>query len=289
MSNAKKKIIEPVINEAYYLKLIADIKAPILVDFQLAVEETPDKDYCLSEGRKILPLRKSKIEIDPSFPVWHAKNHMTSLKNISPFQAIHQICIAEQRNIKEVVHKLAEYEAMIELHSDFFELYKKAKQNAANGALAKEVPSDKTKPISNSYVPPTIVVSNVDIAEIPKPSFKKDKIQDIVAAFTPFIAETETLAVILENWSIAEAKLLFNGDGNRLADAFLRLYNAKFIVGCKKIELQKWVEDNFNYVQDGKKINKFTQAYLKTCISRNSFTVADPILDVIDGKVVGKY
>lgn len=74
-------------------------------------------------------------------------------------------------------------------------------------------------------------------------------------------------------------KLLFNSNGNQLADAFKQLIEGNLIVSCNKAELESWIIEHFRYVSNGHS-KSFTAGYLNGIISSDAKICKSPILTV---------
>lgn len=74
-------------------------------------------------------------------------------------------------------------------------------------------------------------------------------------------------------------KLLFNSNGNQLADAFKQLIEGNLIVSCNKAELESWIIEHFRYVSNGH-AKSFTAGYLNGIISSDAKICKSPILTV---------
>ena len=89
----------------------------------------------------------------------------------------------------------------------------------------------------------------------------------------------EALYTLLINNNPPKKKLLFNSNGNQLADAFKQLIEANLIVSCNKAELESWIIDHFQYVSNS--LSKpFTAGYLNGIISSDVKICKSPILAV---------
>jgi hypothetical protein len=78
--------------------------------------------------------------------------------------------------------------------------------------------------------------------------------------------EQQSLFSLLTNNVSPKAKLLFNSNGNQLADAFKQLIEANLIVSCNKAELESWITVHFQYVSNAQ-AKSFTAGYLNGIIS----------------------
>lgn len=96
----------------------------------------------------------------------------------------------------------------------------------------------------------------------------------------------ENLYKLLSTGTNLTNKITFLESGNKLADAFKQLCNAKIIV-CKKIDLEGWIKSNFKYVFL-KKERFYTSRYLNDIISSNDDQCKRPILKVQRNSTNGK-
>jgi len=85
---------------------------------------------------------------------------------------------------------------------------------------------------------------------------------------------------LLKNNILPKNKLLFNSNGNQLADAFKQLIEANLIVSCSKAELESWIIDNFEYVSNSL-IKPFTVGYLNSIISSDVKVCKSPIFKIL--------
>ncbi|HEV7379286.1 MAG TPA: hypothetical protein VGN64_05800 [Dyadobacter sp.] len=93
------------------------------------------------------------------------------------------------------------------------------------------------------------------------------------------IEQQPELHLLLKDGNLPKNSLLFNGNGNQLADAFKQLIEANRIVSCSKAELEAWIIDNFQYVS-GSRIKPFTSGYLNSIISSDVKICKSPILKI---------
>ncbi|NIJ56151.1 hypothetical protein [Dyadobacter arcticus] len=98
--------------------------------------------------------------------------------------------------------------------------------------------------------------------------------------------EQQPLFSLLTNNISPNQKLLFNSNGNQLADAFKQLIEANLIVSCNKAELESWIIEHFQYVSNGQ-AKPFTTGYLNGIISSDTKICKSPILDVIRNSASG--
>lgn len=99
--------------------------------------------------------------------------------------------------------------------------------------------------------------------------------------FKEYFAEKEQqqLLSLLTNNIAPKTKLLFNSNGNQLADAFKQLIEANLIVSCNKAELESWIISHFQYVSNSE-AKSFTAGYLNGIISSDVKICKSPILAV---------
>ncbi|WP_138480092.1 hypothetical protein [Dyadobacter bucti] len=91
--------------------------------------------------------------------------------------------------------------------------------------------------------------------------------------------EQQPLFTLLTNNISPRQKLLFNSNGNQLADAFKQLIEANLIVSCNKAELETWIIAHFQYVSNAQ-YKPFTTGYLNGIISSDAKQCQSPILEV---------
>lgn len=115
-----------------------------------------------------------------------------------------------------------------------------------------------------------------------KPVFNTEKVAEIFDILKVFFnpEHQKKLESILSTGDNLSEPLLFLENGNRLADAFKQLYNADFITGCQKKELEKWIAQNFNY-RYRNEVKAFKIRYLNDIISTNNDNCKKPILNVV--------
>ncbi|MCF2490744.1 hypothetical protein [Dyadobacter sp. CY347] len=106
--------------------------------------------------------------------------------------------------------------------------------------------------------------------------------------FKEYFEENEQqplFSLLTDNFSPKD-KLLFNSNGNQLADAFKQLIEANLIVSCNKAELESWIIAHFQYVSNGQ-AKPFTTGYLNGIISSDTKICKSPILDVTRNSASG--
>jgi len=142
--------------------------------------------------------------------------------------------------------------------------------------IAKQVSAQHTEDAMTEQ-PPKIPY-NPDAGR-PKfnPQFTGDFLKLIKTYFSEEHFSQLTALIKLDEQPIT--KLIFNGRGNQLADAFKQLYEANLIVGCNKAELEKWVLKHFLYsIRD--KLREYTEGWLSAVISSDTKVCRSPILEV---------
>jgi len=98
--------------------------------------------------------------------------------------------------------------------------------------------------------------------------------------------DQQPLLSLLTDSIVPRQKLLFNSNGNQLADAFKQLIEANLIVSCSKAELESWIIRHFQYVSNAQ-AKPFTTGYLNGIISSDTKICKSPILDVINSSPGG--
>jgi hypothetical protein len=101
-------------------------------------------------------------------------------------------------------------------------------------------------------------------------------------------SDQEELSTLLSSGEDALKPLVFNGNGNILADVFKQLIKTYNITGCNQIELEGWISRNFSYTWRGS-IKPFTKKYLNGIISTNKDLCRRPIVDIKLNRDTGKY
>lgn len=89
----------------------------------------------------------------------------------------------------------------------------------------------------------------------------------------------DALFSLLKNNISPKKKLLFNSNGNQLADAFKQLIETGLIVSCNKAELESWIISHFQYISNSQ-AKSFTAGYLNSIISSDVKICKSPILAV---------
>jgi hypothetical protein len=113
------------------------------------------------------------------------------------------------------------------------------------------------------------------------PVFIEGTAEQFFRIFKEYFEEVEQqplLSLLTANLS-PKKKLLFNSNGNQLADAFKQLIEGNLIVSCNKAELESWIIEHFRYVSNGH-AKSFTAGYLNGIISSDAKICKSPILTV---------
>lgn len=124
-----------------------------------------------------------------------------------------------------------------------------------------------------------------DIAIAPRvrrlPVFIEGVAEQFFRIFKEYFNEQEQqpLFSLLTTNTSSKSKLLFNSNGNQLADAFKQLIEDNLIVSCNKAELESWIIEHFQYVSNGH-AKSFTAGYLNGIISSDVKICKSPILTV---------
>ena len=128
--------------------------------------------------------------------------------------------------------------------------------------------------------PPPAIITDL------KPIFKPEALQTIFDHLKDFFSsEQQTqFKLILQTGNNTGGPLIFNDNGNRLADAFKQLKEKDFITGCDKLQLQKWIAQNFRYTSL-KRVKTFTPDYIEKCISRNYYPCKNPLFKIVNGQI----
>ena len=164
--------------------------------------------------------------------------------------------------------------------------------NAERIRLLKKLKKKKKQEAKNRILPPTQDVYT------PQPAltnetieytirFKPEIVDDLFSFLKDYFpsGQQEKLRSILNTGKDVNSKLSFRGNGNRLADAFRRLFEDDIITGCSKKGLERWLCSNFEYRwRDQNK--SFTEDYAEKCISRNSQPCKSPLPFKIDKGII---
>ncbi|WP_293742067.1 hypothetical protein [uncultured Pedobacter sp.] len=114
-----------------------------------------------------------------------------------------------------------------------------------------------------------------------RPKFNHQYIDDFLQLIRTYFSEEHfnQLAALIKLDEQPASQLIFNGNSNKLADAFKQLYEANLIVGCNKAELEKWILKHFLY-SNGVKVNEYSEGWLSAIISSDTKVCKSPILEV---------
>lgn len=120
------------------------------------------------------------------------------------------------------------------------------------------------------------------------PVFVEDIADQFFKIFKEYFDENEQqpLFLLLTNNVSPKGKLLFNSNGNQLADAFKQLIEANLIVSCNKAELESWIIEHFIYVSNSL-AKSFTAGYLNGIISSDVKICKSPIVVVAGSRTTG--
>ncbi|RZL07323.1 MAG: hypothetical protein EOO89_23250 [Pedobacter sp.] len=114
-----------------------------------------------------------------------------------------------------------------------------------------------------------------------RPKFNHQYIDDFLQILRTYFSEEHfnQLDALIKADEQPSSQLIFNGNSNKLADAFKQLYEANLIVGCNKAELEKWILKHFLY-SNGDKVNEYSEGWLSAIISSDTKICKSPILEV---------
>ncbi|MCE7063495.1 hypothetical protein [Dyadobacter sp. CY343] len=120
------------------------------------------------------------------------------------------------------------------------------------------------------------------------PVFVEGVAEQFFKIFKEYFDEKDQLLLfsLLTNNVYPKGKLLFNSNGNQLADAFKQLIEANLIVSCNKAELESWIIEHFQYVSNSQ-VKSFTAGYLNGIISSDVKICKSPIL-IVNRKGTGE-
>ncbi|MEJ8756381.1 hypothetical protein WG947_05210 [Pontibacter sp. H259] len=166
--------------------------------------------------------------------------------------------------------------AMVYALCEYFLPYLKGKLSNRKSGLAADDSPIETKGLGLNVKSESILIDEVILPfiSIIKDFFSKN--------------EQHKLTRLLDSNESPPQKLLFKGDGNKLADAFKQLYNAHLVVGITKKELEAWIAKHFVYLHRGK-TTEFTPRYLNDIISTTKDKCQKPILNIRLDKDSGRY
>lgn len=114
-----------------------------------------------------------------------------------------------------------------------------------------------------------------------RPKFNHQYIDDFLQLIRTYLSEEHfnQLTALIKLDEQPASQFIFNGNSNKLADAFKQLYEANLIVGCNKAELEKWILKHFLY-SNGDKVNEYSEGWLSAIISSDTKVCKSPILEV---------
>jgi hypothetical protein len=146
---------------------------------------------------------------------------------------------------------------------------------------------------TNEYAPEIISEPNNSKVEINTkikryPVFVEGVADQFFTILREYLAaeQQQELHLLLKDNTLPKDKLLFNSNGNQLADAFKQLIEANLIVSCSKAELEGWIIDNFQYASNSQ-AKPFTAGYLNGIISSDAKICKSPILTVNKNESMG--
>jgi len=142
--------------------------------------------------------------------------------------------------------------------------------------MAKQKSQQQTEDVTPEQ--PTKIPYNPDAG---RPKFNHQYIDDFLQLIRTYFSEEHfnQLAALIKLDEQPASQLIFNGNSNKLADAFKQLYEANLIVGCNKAELEKWILKHFLY-SNGDKVNEYSEGWLSAIISSDTKVCKSPILEV---------
>ena len=114
-----------------------------------------------------------------------------------------------------------------------------------------------------------------------KPCFKPEFIDEVFTCLKDFFSPEDQgrLKELLSTGNHTAPPLIFNDNGNRLADVFKKLKEADIITGVQKKELEDWIRQNFQYKHRGR-VKEFSKKYLNDIISTNNNPCKHPVFSV---------
>lgn len=138
-----------------------------------------------------------------------------------------------------------------------------------------------TQVLHSDKVQQSQISSNVRESEDEAPVIKEHVIPEFYAILKDYFIpeEQDKLLKLLQSGKSDVAALTFNGNGNRLADAFKKLFDTYLIVGCNKSGLESWILKHFRYSNNGQAKN-YTEKYLNDIISSDIKNCQSPILEI---------
>ncbi|EHQ26552.1 hypothetical protein [Mucilaginibacter paludis] len=114
------------------------------------------------------------------------------------------------------------------------------------------------------------------------PTFKPGAAEQLFDLFKVYFIPEEhpALEKLLLNDEAPASPLLFRGSATQLSDAFKQLYDANLIVGCRKIDLEKWIAPKFTYLSPQSEPRELPEGYLHSLISEKTRPCKSPILKI---------
>jgi len=94
------------------------------------------------------------------------------------------------------------------------------------------------------------------------------------------LADHPKLEKLLLSHEAPYKPLVFRGFGNQLADAFKQLFDARLIVGCQMVDLERWIAPKFNYLSNQAEARELTEGYLNGLMSTKTRPCKSPILKI---------
>jgi len=142
--------------------------------------------------------------------------------------------------------------------------------------MAKQKSQQQTENVTPEQ--PTKIPYNPDAG---RPKFSHQYVDDFLQLIRTYFSEEHfnQLAALIKSDEQPASQFIFNGNSNKLADAFKQLYEANLIVGCNKAELEKWILKHFLY-SNGDKVNEYSEGWLSAIISSDTKICKSPILEV---------
>jgi len=124
-----------------------------------------------------------------------------------------------------------------------------------------------------------------EIVEI-KPVFKPEAVQIVFDIIKDFFTPEQQIDLknVIETGCIANEKLIFKGNGNRLTDTFKKLIEYDIITGCQKQDLIQWTVANFKFTK-GDKASPFIEDTVEKIISRNFYPCKSPLIKIENGQI----
>ena len=142
--------------------------------------------------------------------------------------------------------------------------------------MAKQKSQQQTEDVTPEQ--PTKIPYNPDAG---RPKFNHQYIDDFLQILRTYFSEEHfsQLGALIKADEQSANQMIFNGNSNKLADAFKQLYEANLIIGCNKPELEKWILKHFLY-SNGDKVNEYSEGWLSAIISSDTKVCKSPILEV---------